>query len=122
MHNRRNRYAPVQVRIRAELEGNPETPAGSGRICAKGTAQLMTLYDRHRINYPVKRTNPEKGVGVDPKWERISWEEALETIVSKLKNMKDPPGCYFQATTKRHAIDSSNERFPYFKSSHWSGW
>ena len=32
------------------LEGNPETPAGSGRICAKGTAQLMTLYDRHRVN------------------------------------------------------------------------
>ena len=28
-----------------ELEGNPESVAGSGKICAKGTAQLMTLYD-----------------------------------------------------------------------------
>ncbi|MHC4163945.1 MAG: molybdopterin-dependent oxidoreductase, partial [Planctomycetota bacterium] len=90
-----------------DLEGNPETPAGSGRICAKGTAQLMTLYDRHRLNYPVKRTNPEKGVGVDPKWERISWEEALETIITKLKNMKDPRGCYFQATT----VQTSEIRF-----------
>jgi molybdopterin-containing oxidoreductase family molybdopterin binding subunit len=89
------------------LEGDPNTPAGSGRICAKGTAQLLTLYDRHRINYPVKRTNPEKGVHADPKWERISWDEALDTIVSKLKNMKDARGCYFQATT----VQTSEIRF-----------
>jgi molybdopterin-containing oxidoreductase family molybdopterin binding subunit len=90
-----------------DLEGNPETPAGSGRICAKGTSQLMTLYDRHRINHPVKRTNPEKGVGVDPKWQRISWDEAIETIVSKFKNQKDPRGTYFQATT----VQTSEIRF-----------
>ena len=89
------------------IEGNPETPAGSGRICAKGTAQLHTVYDRHRINYPVKRTNPEKGVHADPKWERISWEEAYETIITKLKNVKDPRGCYFQATT----VQTSEIRF-----------
>ena len=90
-----------------EIEGNPETPAGSGRICAKGSAQLMTLYDPHRINYPVKRTNPKKGVHEDPKWERISWEEALNTIVEKFKNQKDHRGCYFQATT----VQTSEIRF-----------
>jgi molybdopterin-containing oxidoreductase family molybdopterin binding subunit len=92
-----------------EIEGNPESPAGSGRICSKGTAQLMTLYDPHRINYPVKRTNPEKGVGVDPKWERISWEEAYDIIVSKMKAVyeKDPRGVYFQATT----VQTSEIRF-----------
>ena len=106
-------YAQCGIKVRVvdgvvvDLEGNPDTPAGSGRICAKGTAQLMTLYDRHRLNYPVKRTNPQKGVGVDPKWERISWEEALDTIVSKLKNMKDHRGCYFQATT----VQTSEIRF-----------
>jgi len=92
-----------------ELEGNPESVAGSGKICAKGTAQLMTLYDPHRINYPVKRTNPEKGVGVDPKWERISWEEAFDIVISKLKAVyeKDPRGVYFQATT----VQTSEIRF-----------
>ena len=106
-------YAQCGVKARrvdgvvVDLEGNPETPAGSGRICAKGTAQLMTLYDRHRVNYPVKRTNPAKGVHVDPKWVRISCEEAFETIVSKLKNMKDHRGCYFQATT----VQTSEIRF-----------
>jgi len=92
-----------------DLVGNPESPAGSGRICAKGVAQLMTLYDPHRVNYPVKRTNPEKGVGVDPRWQRISWEEAFDTIVSKLKTAyeKDPRGVYFQATT----VQTSEIRF-----------
>jgi molybdopterin-containing oxidoreductase family molybdopterin binding subunit len=90
-----------------DMKGNPDSPAGSGRICAKGTAQLHTTYDRHRINYPVKRTNPEKGVHADPKWQRISWEEALDTIVSKFKNQKDPRGCYFQATT----VQTSEIRF-----------
>jgi len=99
--------AQVTDGILTRLEGNPETPAGSGRICAKGTAQLHTLYDRHRINYPVKRTNPKKGVHEDPKWERISWDEAMDTIVSKLQNMKDPRGCYFQATT----VQTSEIRF-----------
>ena len=89
------------------MEGNPDTPAGSGRICAKGIAQLHTLYDRHRLNYPVKRGNPEKGVGVDPQWQRISWEEAMDTIVDKFKNMKDRRGCYFQATT----VQTSEIRF-----------
>ena len=70
-----------------DIEGNPDTPAGSGKICAKGTAQLHTIYDRHRVNYPVKRGNPEKGVHADPKWERISWEEALDTSISKFKNI-----------------------------------
>ena len=108
-------YGQCGIRVRrvdgviVEIEGNPESPAGSGRICAKGSAQLMTLYDPHRINYPVKRTNPEKGVGVDPKWERISWEEAMDTIVSKLKSVydKDPRGVYWQATT----VQTSEIRF-----------
>lgn len=95
--------------IITELEGNPESVAGSGKICAKGTAQLMTLYDPHRINYPVKRTNPKKGVGEDPKWQRISWEEAYEIIVTKMKDVleKDPRGVYFQATT----VQTSEIRF-----------
>ena len=55
-----------------EIEGNPESPAGRGRIYAKGSAHLMTLYDPFRANCPVKRKNPRKGVDVDPKWQRIT--------------------------------------------------
>ena len=37
-------------------------------LCPKGNAGIMTLYDPDRIRKPLRRTNPEKGVGVDPKW------------------------------------------------------
>ena len=46
-------YAQCGIRVHrvdgkvVEMEGNPDSPAGRGRICAKGTAQLMTLYDPH---------------------------------------------------------------------------
>jgi anaerobic selenocysteine-containing dehydrogenase len=87
--------------IVTEIEGNPDAPTGRGKICVKGIAGPQLLYDPYRVNYPLKRTNPEKGLGVDPKWKRISWEEALDTVVAKLKKCQevDSRGVYFQATT-----------------------
>ncbi|MFH1108578.1 MAG: molybdopterin-dependent oxidoreductase [Planctomycetota bacterium] len=84
-----------------EIEGNPEAPTGRGKICVKGVAGPQLLYDPYRVNYPLKRTNPQKGLGVDPKWKRISWDEALDIIIEKLKKCQktDPRGVYFQATT-----------------------
>ncbi|EAX48284.1 molybdopterin oxidoreductase Fe4S4 region [Thermosinus carboxydivorans Nor1] len=71
-----------------KIEGNPESPTNLGRNCAKSNAALMTLYNPYRVKFPVKRTNPEKGLGVDPKWVEISWEEALETVATKLKKVR----------------------------------
>jgi anaerobic selenocysteine-containing dehydrogenase len=102
-----NCYCMCGIKVRrqngvvTEVEGNPDAPSGRGKICVKGLAAPQVLYDPYRVNYPLKRTNPEKGIGVDPKWERISWDEALDIIVKKLKacQEKDPRGVYFQATT-----------------------
>jgi anaerobic selenocysteine-containing dehydrogenase len=93
------------------VEGVPESDLGGrGGMCGKGVATIMDFHDPNRINYPVKRTNPKKGLYEDPKWERISWEEALETIADKLRTAidKDPrsivwaftpgPGTPFKAT------------------------
>ncbi len=60
------------------------------------TAPGTCLQDR------IRRRNPEKGIKIDPQWEPISWEEALETVVEKLKKIKaeDPRkllGCMFDA-------------------------
>ncbi len=71
-----------------KIEGNPESPFGEGRLCARGVAGLQMLYDPHRVDRPLRRTNPEKGVGVDPRWEEISWDEALEVIVAKLEKIR----------------------------------
>ena len=71
-------YAQCGVRVRrvngvaVKIEGVPESTLGSeGGLCGKGSAGIQVLYDPNRLNKPLKRTNPEKGVGVDPKWVEI---------------------------------------------------
>jgi anaerobic selenocysteine-containing dehydrogenase len=72
------------------LEGNPDSYAGSrGGLCPKGLAGLQLLYDPNRLKVPLKRTNPEKGIGVDPKWKEISWDEALNEIAARLKKVRE---------------------------------
>ncbi len=67
----------LQVR---KLEGNPEHPGSRGRNCAKGPATHNQLTDPDRILYPLKRTG-ERGEG---KWQRVSWDEALDDIAGRL--------------------------------------
>ncbi|MCL2337495.1 MAG: molybdopterin-dependent oxidoreductase, partial [Firmicutes bacterium] len=72
-----------------KIEGDPDNVNNNGKLCAKGLAGIMRHYDPNRIKTPVKRTNPEKGPGVDPKWEPISWEEALDIVGKRLKKIRD---------------------------------
>jgi anaerobic selenocysteine-containing dehydrogenase len=71
------------------IEGNPECPTSRGGLCPKGATGIMQLYDPNRVNFPLKRTNPEKGIGVDPGWVRISWDEALDIITERLKKIRE---------------------------------
>lgn len=79
-----NRVDGVVVKI----EGDPDCPQNWGKTCAKGNAGFMSLYDPKRVLYPMRRTHPEKGFGVDPKWERISWDEALKIIGERLAKIR----------------------------------
>ncbi|MBU0624013.1 MAG: molybdopterin-dependent oxidoreductase, partial [Candidatus Thermoplasmatota archaeon] len=95
-------YGTCTVDVRVEdgivvgIEGDPDSPQGYGNICAKGISAPMMLYDPSRLNYPMIRTNPEKGIGVDPGWKRISWDEAMDLLTSKLRECmeRDPRGLY----------------------------
>lgn len=79
----------VKDGVMVKIEGIQESDMGArGGVCGKGAAMLMSYYDPNRCNYPVKRTNPRKGLYEDPKWERISWDEALDTITERLKEIK----------------------------------
>ena len=74
-------------------EGIAESDAGArGGICAKGVAGVLDWHDPNRILYPLKRTNPRKGLHEDPGWERITWKEALDTVAERLieARKKDP--------------------------------
>ncbi|NHM13224.1 molybdopterin-dependent oxidoreductase [Xiamenia xianingshaonis] len=72
-----------------EIKGDDRSPAGWGHLCGKGTAGIMQLYDPNRISVPLRRTNPEKGIGIDPQWEEISWDEAYQEIIDKLAEQRD---------------------------------
>lgn len=58
-------------------------------ICPKGNAGIMALYDPDRLKTPLKRTNPDRSVGADPRWEEISWGQALDEIAAKMKALRD---------------------------------
>ncbi|MBW2182169.1 MAG: molybdopterin-dependent oxidoreductase, partial [Deltaproteobacteria bacterium] len=53
------------------------------RICLRGLSSLEITYHPDRIKYPMKRVG-ERGEG---KFERISWDEALDTIADKFKDI-----------------------------------
>ena len=64
-----------------KLEGHPLHPASRGRNCAKGPATLNQITNPDRILYPLRRTG-SRGEG---KWQRVSWEEALEDIADRIR-------------------------------------
>jgi len=60
------------------------------RPCPKGYAMAREIYDPDRVIYPMKRVG-QRGQG---KFERISWDEALDTIAAKLVEVKEKYGPY----------------------------
>ncbi|WP_200243801.1 molybdopterin-dependent oxidoreductase, partial [Thiohalocapsa halophila] len=68
-----------------KIEGHPDSIRTRGVLCAKGQAGVNQVYFPDRILYPMKRVG-ERGEG---KWKRISWDEALDEIVSKIKPLRD---------------------------------
>ena len=62
----------------AKIEGNPELPRTNGKLCSRGQAGVNVLYNTDRLLYPLKRTG-KRGEG---KWEKISWDDALDLIVN----------------------------------------
>ncbi|MEM2464809.1 MAG: molybdopterin-dependent oxidoreductase [Candidatus Bathyarchaeia archaeon] len=85
-------YCGVKVYLRDDQivrvdswENYPNTP-----ICSKGFATLQRQYHPQRLGYPLKRTTPKSLP--DPRFVRISWEEAYEIIVSKMKEIKEKYG------------------------------
>lgn len=70
-----------------KVEGDEETAFHSmGNCCAKSQSSMLAAYHPDRLYHPMKRTNP-KGSS-DPGWQRITWDEAMETLVDKFKELQ----------------------------------
>lgn len=66
-----------------KIEGDPAHPVTQGSICNKVRNMAERIYDPKRLEYPLKRIGG-KGEG---RFERITWEEAVDTIASRWKRL-----------------------------------
>jgi anaerobic selenocysteine-containing dehydrogenase len=72
----------------AKIAGDPDCPINHGTLCTKGLASAQLAYHPDRLTYPVKRVGPK----ASGKWERISWDEALDTIAERINGYKRGSG------------------------------
>jgi anaerobic selenocysteine-containing dehydrogenase len=63
--------------------GDPDNPFTAGTPCIKGHTHINVVYHPDRLLHPMKRAG-KKGEG---KWEKISWDEAYDTITKKFKDI-----------------------------------
>jgi anaerobic selenocysteine-containing dehydrogenase len=71
------------------VKGNPEHPVSRGFTCVDRVPHILKwLYHPDQLNYPLKRVG-ERG---EDKWERITWDQALDEIATKLKELKKEHG------------------------------
>jgi anaerobic selenocysteine-containing dehydrogenase len=62
------------------ITGDRNHPVSKGYLCVKGMASLDYTLSPKRVIYPQKRVG-ERGSG---KWQRVSWDEALDDIAARL--------------------------------------
>lgn len=57
-----------------KVDGNPDHPINKGKICAKGQASILNLYDPARLHHPLKMRK------------EISWKNADKDIITALND------------------------------------
>lgn len=81
-------YVHVENGQAVKIEGVPNNPRSNGKVCGKGIAALQLEYDPRRLTHPLRRIG-DRGEG---KWEKISWDTALEIISERLLEIKEKDG------------------------------
>ena len=78
----------VENGVATKVRGDPEHPTTAGVLCTKVARYTERTYHAERLLHPMRRVGP-KGLG---RFERISWDEALDTIAARLRPIaaRDP--------------------------------
>ncbi len=73
------------------IQGDPAHPVTRGFLCAKVAKYLDRVYSPDRVLYPARRVAPKGPAGggarATPAFQRISWDEALDEIASRFKQI-----------------------------------
>jgi anaerobic selenocysteine-containing dehydrogenase len=67
-----------------KVDGMVEHPINKGEICITAEQAVDYVYSKERLKYPMKKEGRT--------WKRISWDEALDNIVGKLRESKEKYG------------------------------
>jgi anaerobic selenocysteine-containing dehydrogenase len=80
----------VEDGVATEVKGDPDHPTTAGVLCTKVARYVERTYHPDRLLYPMRRVG-KKGEG---KFERITWEQALDEIAARLQPIaaRDPQG------------------------------
>jgi formate dehydrogenase major subunit len=65
------------------IEGDPDHPVNRGTLCPRGAASLGFVHSPNRLKYPMHRKP-----GSD-KFERVSWDFALDRVATLMKEDRD---------------------------------
>ena len=76
-------HITVENGVAVKVEGSKDMPFTAGTLCTKVARYLDRTYSKERVLYPQKRIGA-KGEG---KFQRITWDEALDTIAAKFKEI-----------------------------------
>ena len=82
-------WVTVQNGRAVKVEGDQSSFQSSGNCCGKSQSSIQAAYHPDRIYHPMKRTNPK---GEDSGWQRITWDEAMQTIGEKFQQIIDRYG------------------------------
>lgn len=100
--------------VATKIQGDPQAPFTEGSICTKVSHYLERTYSPDRLNYPMRRRG-RKGEG---KFERISWDQALDEIAARLRplaaeNPETILPCSYAGTMGMVQYSSMDRRFFY---------
>ncbi|QJB55035.1 molybdopterin-dependent oxidoreductase [Pseudodesulfovibrio sp. zrk46] len=80
---------PIKVEV---VDGKAQYIQGGkalkGSLCPRGAAGTALTYDEERPQHPMIRTG-ERGEG---KWKQVSWDEALDYVADKIKEIQEKHG------------------------------
>jgi len=65
------------------IEGDPDYPVNRGTLCPKGAGLIDFVHSKSRL------THPEYRAPGSDKWQRITWDDALDRIAKLLKADRD---------------------------------
>ncbi|MFZ1909555.1 MAG: molybdopterin-dependent oxidoreductase, partial [Burkholderiales bacterium] len=104
----------VKDGVAVKVQGDPSMPFTDGTLCTKVAYYLERTYSPDRVLHPLRRVGP-KG---SRQFRRIGWDEALDEIAARLKDLAASPEgpetilpCSYAGTMGMVQYSSMDRRF-----------